>query len=83
MASKKPDEMSNEELLKNEKILKLVITMGIVAALLMLATGIGLSMVQKKFSALAAIPISMGVIVMVNITNLKTLQKEKASRGLS
>ncbi|MDJ1469019.1 hypothetical protein [Xanthocytophaga flava] len=74
--------MSDEELLKTEKTLKLFITMGISAAVLMLAVGIWLSIVKHKFSALTAIPMSMGVIVIVNANSLKTIQKEKKSRGL-
>ncbi|WP_313992819.1 hypothetical protein [Xanthocytophaga flava] len=82
MANKKPNEMSDEELLKTEKTLKLFITMGISAAVLMLAAGIWLTIAKQKFSALTAVPMSMGVIVIVNANSLKTIQKEKKSRGL-
>ncbi len=82
MAAKKPEEMSNEELLKNEIILKTVIYVLLVFAIILLAAGIWLTIVKKQFSALTAIPLSLGIIIMVNANTLKTLKKEKNSRGL-
>ncbi|TDP01036.1 hypothetical protein [Flavobacterium sp. 245] len=82
MAAKKPEEMSNEELLKNEIIFKTVIYILLIFAVILLAAGIWLTIVKKQFSALTVIPISLGIIVMVNANTLKTLQKEKKSRGL-
>lgn len=82
MATKKPEEMSNEELLKNEKLIKTMLYILIFFALILLAVGIWLTIVQHKFSALTVIPLSLGIIALANANNLKTLQKEKKSRGL-
>ncbi|MDQ6471928.1 hypothetical protein RB619_14845 [Flavobacterium sp. LHD-80] len=82
MAAKKPEEMTNEELLKNEVLFKTIIYLLLFFAILLLALGIWLTIVKKQFSALTVIPLSLGIIVMVNANTLKTLQKEKKSRGL-
>lgn len=82
MATKKLEEMSNEELLKNEKLVKTMLYILIFFALILLAAGIWLTIVQHKFSALTVVPLSLGIIALANANNLKALQKEKKSRGL-
>ncbi|MTH17380.1 hypothetical protein [Flavobacterium sp. LC2016-01] len=82
MAAKKPQEMSNEELLKNESILKTIIYLLLFFSIVLLALGIWITIVKKQFSALTVIPLSLGIIIMVNANTLKTLQKEKKSREL-
>ncbi|MHC0443412.1 hypothetical protein [Flavobacterium sp. 3-210] len=82
MATKKLEEMSNEELLKNEKLVKTIFYILIFFALILLAAGIWLTIVKHKFSALTVVPLSLGIIALANASNLKNLQKEKKSRGL-
>ena len=82
MATKKPLEMSNEELLKNEKNMKLALILSGIAALLMLLSGIWLTFVKGKFNAMVAVAISMSVIAIANSASLKAVQQEKKSRGL-
>ncbi|OZI08124.1 hypothetical protein BWI93_10955 [Siphonobacter sp. BAB-5385] len=79
---KKPHEMSDEELLKNEKYLKLAITMSVIAALLMLATGIYLTLSKGKFNAIAAASVAMVPLVLINAMNLKAVRTEKKGRSL-
>ncbi|KAF2333257.1 hypothetical protein [Flavobacterium daemonense] len=82
MAAKKPEEMSNEELLKNETILKTIMYLLIFFAVILLAAGIWLIIEKKQFNALTITPMMLGIIVMVNANNLKALKKERKSRGL-
>ncbi|QHS63752.1 hypothetical protein [Chitinophaga agri] len=82
MTTRKPTEMSNDELLKNEKTAKIGFTLSLVAVLLMLATGIYLTLTDKKFSTMIAIGTSLSVIAIVNGKNLKALQQEKKIRNL-
>ncbi|WP_431243156.1 hypothetical protein ACQ9BO_26875 [Flavobacterium sp. P21] len=77
MVAKKPEEMSNEELLKNEKLIKTMLYMLIFFALILFAAGIWLTIVKGKFSALTVVPLSLGIIALANANNLKNLQKEK------
>lgn len=79
---KKPHEMSDEELLKNEKYLKLAITMSVIAALLMLTTGIYLTLSKGKFNAIAAASVAMLPLVLVNAMNLKAIRTEKKGRSV-
>ena len=82
MASKKPADLSNEELLKNEKMIKTTIYILIFFAIILLGCGIWLTIATKKFSAITVIPLSLGIIVLANAKNLKVVQKEKKNRGL-
>ncbi|WP_420156074.1 hypothetical protein [Siphonobacter sp.] len=79
---KKPHEMSDEELLKNEKYLKWAITMSVIATLLMLGTGIYLSLSRGKFNAIAAASVAMLPLVLVNAMNLKAIRMERKGRSL-
>lgn len=82
MATKKPHEMSNEELLKQEKTLKASVYMLLISSIVILLIGLFLLFYKKQFIALLAIPISFVTIIIVNSNLLKEIQKEIASRGL-
>lgn len=81
MASKKPDEMSNEDLLKNEKMLK-AITYMLTGALIALFV-VGIIMIAKKgLNALLIIPITLIPVVLINFNSLKEIQKEIKTRNV-
>lgn len=81
MASKKPDEMSNEDLLKNEKMLK-TITYMLTGALIALFV-VGIIMIAKKgLNALLIIPITLIPVVLINFNSLKEIQKEIKTRNV-
>ncbi|WP_276485407.1 hypothetical protein [Paraflavitalea pollutisoli] len=84
MASKKRHEMSKEELLKNEKMLKVAFYALGIGNLILLALGL-LLMTQKgnKFVALVFIPGAMTPILLGLINSLKAVKKEKVVRGLN
>ncbi len=83
MATKKPHEMSNEELLKQEKTLKASVYMLLVTSIFILLIGIFLLFYKKQgFNAFLAIPISFVAIIIINSNLLKEIRKEITSRGL-
>ncbi|MBW8683020.1 hypothetical protein [Chitinophaga rhizophila] len=82
MANRQPTEMSNEELLKKEKITLVAVTLAAVSVILMLAVGIYLTFAKRKFSALLAIPVSLLAIFLANYVNLKKIRQEKSARGI-
>ncbi len=82
MKNKKLNELSNEELLKNEKSLKVVTYMLAGAILVLFAAGIFLTF-RKGFSALSVIPIALFPIVILNLNSLKEIKTEIKSRNLS
>ncbi|HTN17278.1 MAG TPA: hypothetical protein VL092_06335 [Chitinophagaceae bacterium] len=83
MADKKLQEMSNEELLKQERTLK--ISTGFLAgsALVMLFCGIYLMAAKEgKFNTFLVIPVSFIPIIALSAKSLKETRKEKESRGI-
>lgn len=76
MPAKPLNEQSTESLLKQEKTLKLSITISMVAAGLMLIAGLWLTFAKHKFSALTVIPLSMGIIAITNVQSLKAIRNE-------
>lgn len=83
MATKKPHEMSNEELLKQEKTLKTSVYMLLFSSIILVLIGIFLLFYKKQgFNALLVIPISFVAIIIVNTNALKEVRKEIESRGL-
>lgn len=83
MADKKLQEMSNEELLKQEKTLR--ISTGFLAgcALVMLFCGVYLMVTkERKFNAFLVIPISFIPIIALSAKSLKEIRKEKELRGI-
>jgi tellurite resistance protein TehA-like permease len=82
MNKTKLSEMSNEQLLKNEKNLKTITYMLATAVLILFITVIILAF-KKGFSALNVVPIALLPIVIVNLNTLKEMKNEIKSRKLS
>jgi Na+-transporting methylmalonyl-CoA/oxaloacetate decarboxylase beta subunit len=81
MNKPKLSELSNETLLKNEKILKA--STYALAAVLVISFVVNIYVaVTKKFSALSVIPIAFLPILIINLNSLKEIKKEIKSRGL-
>ena len=81
MKNKKSEEMTNEELLKYEKMVKPITY--ILGGALALLFGINIfSFFQKGYSALSIIPIALLPILIINLSNLKEIKKEKLKRNL-
>lgn len=74
--------MSNEELLKNEKTLKISISVLIIGSVIILFTGIYLWLTKGKFNAFLAIPFSLAVFLVLNAKSLKEIRKEKKARHI-
>ncbi|TCC86640.1 redox-active disulfide protein 2 [Pedobacter frigiditerrae] len=81
MSKKGLSELSNEELLKNEKTLKTITSMLAGAIFLLFVVNIFLAF-KKGFSALSAVPIALLPIVIINFNSLKEMKKEIKARGL-
>ncbi|MNE83115.1 hypothetical protein D3C80_1799050 [compost metagenome] len=81
MASKKPNEMSNADLLKNEKMLKTITYMLIGALIALFVVGIIL-IANKGLNALLIIPITLIPVVLINFNSLKEIQKEIKTRNI-
>ena len=81
MSKVKLSALSNEQLLKNEKTLKVVTftLIGMIGVLLVLT--IILAFI-KGFSALSAVPVALFPIVIVNLNSLKEIKVEKELRKL-
>lgn len=74
-------EMPDEKLLKTETTVRSVVYMLAVAIVILIGTGI-YTVTVKGFSALTAMPLFFIPIVILNVVNLKELQKEIKARGL-
>ncbi|MET0461676.1 MAG: hypothetical protein ABW007_00925 [Chitinophagaceae bacterium] len=81
MTAKKPAEMSNEELIKSEKVLKTLTYMLLGASAVTLIIGIFLT-IRNGFNFLVIIPTTMTPIIVLNANSLKEIKKEKTARGL-
>ena len=81
MKSKKPEEMSNEELIKSEKTIKaMMYSLGFMSILLFV---LGIYLVFKKgMVAFIVIPIAFMPIFVINANSLKEIKKEREARGL-
>lgn len=81
MAEKKIEDMSNEELLKNEKTISAVTYT--LAGMLLLLFGLGIFLTFKKgFTALTVVPIALLPIVIINFSNIKKIKTERKLRNL-
>ena len=81
MKNKKLEEMTNEELLKYEKMVKPITY--ILGGALALLFGINIfSFFHNGYSALSIIPIALLPILIINLSNLKEIKKEKLKRNL-
>ena len=82
MKTKKPNEMTNEELLKNEKTIKSVTYTLSGMLLVLFVLNIFLAF-KKGFSALFVVPLALLPIVIINLNTLKEIKKEQGIRKLS
>ncbi|RZK57782.1 MAG: redox-active disulfide protein 2 [Pedobacter sp.] len=81
MSKKNLSELSDEELLKNAKTVKMITSMLAGAIFLLFIINIFLAF-KKGFSSLSVIPIALLPIVLININSLKEMKKEIKSRNL-
>ncbi|MEJ2882219.1 hypothetical protein [Pedobacter sp. GR22-6] len=83
MATKTPQDMSNEELLKIENIYKTSVTVTIISCTIMLAVGIYLLIAKEgKINVFLFLPIVFAGTGYTSYTSLKSIRKEKASRNI-
>jgi len=82
MKDKKLNELSDEELLRKEKLLRMVSATLAGAIIVLVAANLFLSF-KKGFSALHVIPVAFLPIVIINFTTLKEIKKEMKARNLS
>ncbi|MDW9379485.1 redox-active disulfide protein 2 [Chryseobacterium sp. JV558] len=81
MKNKSISEYTNEELISNEKKIKIITIMLGIAILLLFMSNIVLTF-KRGFSAMSVIPIALVPILILNINNWNQLKKEKANRNL-
>lgn len=81
MKNKKPAEMSNDELIKNEKKLK-ALTLVFAGILIVSFVTILILRMRKDFSPVIATPIALFPLLIVLINNWNELKKEIKSRNL-
>lgn len=79
--TKSISEYTDEELVNNEKKIKVLTIMLMVAIVLLFLSTMFLTF-KKGFSALTVIPIALLPILIININNWNKLKKEKADRNL-
>ncbi|MBB4804631.1 hypothetical protein HNP37_004728 [Flavobacterium nitrogenifigens] len=80
MKAKKPSDMSLEELLQKEKMIKVAIY-SLIALNIILLIAVIFLFVKKGFSALFVVPFSMVPIIIINSNSLKEIKKEIALRN--
>ena len=73
--------LSNQELLKREKMISAVTytLAGMLLVLFLLAIILSFA---KGFSALTVVPVALMPIVLINLGNIKKIKAERTSRGL-
>jgi len=74
-------EYSDEEIISNEKKVKVLTIMLMVAILLLFLSTMFLTF-KKGFSALTVVPIALLPILIMNINNWNKLKKEKVNRNI-
>ncbi|MFP3592667.1 redox-active disulfide protein 2 [Chryseobacterium sp. SIMBA_038] len=74
-------EYSDEEIISNEKKIKILTIMLMVFLILLFLSTMFLTF-KKGFSALTVVPIALLPILIMNINNWNKLKKEKADRNL-
>lgn len=79
--TKSISEYTDEELINNEKKIKILTIMLMTAIVLLFLSTMFLTF-KKGFSALTVIPIALLPILIININNWNKLKKEKANRNL-
>ncbi|TDX08367.1 hypothetical protein EDB96_4299 [Flavobacterium sp. S87F.05.LMB.W.Kidney.N] len=81
MKTKKPSEMTTEQLLKRQKTIQFMIYILLGASILLLLIIVFLFL-KKEFSALIVIPFSMISIIIDNSNSLKEIKQEIALREI-
>ncbi|KRD63574.1 hypothetical protein ASE40_21450 [Flavobacterium sp. Root935] len=81
MKTKKPSEMTTEQLLKRQKTIQFMIYILLGASILLLLIIVFLFL-KKEFSALIVIPFSMISIIIDNSNSLKEIKQEIALRDI-
>ncbi len=82
MRNKPTSAYTNEELISNEKKIKVLTIMLASSMIVLLATSFVL-ILKKGFNPVIIIPVSLLPLLIINIINLKNIKKEKEKRGLS
>lgn len=81
MKNKLITEYTDEELMNNEKKLK-IMTILMICLLVMLFAVLLILTVKKGFSPLLIVPIALFPLLVINFVNLNNLKKEKKRRNL-
>ncbi len=81
MKTKKPSEMSIQELLKTQKTIQATIKILILVAILLLIV-IAFLFLKKGFFSLTIFPFSMASVAITNSNSLKEIEQEIRSRNL-
>ncbi|BDU26592.1 hypothetical protein FLGSB24_33360 [Flavobacterium sp. GSB-24] len=81
MKTKKPSEMTTEQLLKRQKTIQFMIYILLGASILLLLIIVFLFL-KKEFSALIVIPFSMISIIIDNSNSLKEIKREITLREI-
>jgi Na+-transporting methylmalonyl-CoA/oxaloacetate decarboxylase beta subunit len=81
MKNKLITEYTDEELISNEKKLK-IMTILMICLLAMLFTVLLILTIKKGFSPLLIVPIALFPLLVINFVNLNNLKKEKKRRNL-
>ncbi len=75
-------ELTNEELIKNEKTMKQMTIFMLIAIVLMLICGIIITFQKKSFNVFIILPVCFLPIYLNNFRMLKTYREEKTKRNL-
>ncbi|KPE53173.1 hypothetical protein [Chryseobacterium indologenes] len=81
MKNKHFTEYTDEELMSNEKKIK-VLTIMLASSMMVLFFTFIVLVIKKGFNPIMIIPIGILPLLVINIMNLKKLKKEKEKRGL-
>jgi hypothetical protein len=81
MKGRKFSEMSTEELLKSEKVIKMLTGMLLGSVTVLLGLGIFLT-IRNGFNVLIVVPLALLPVVVLNANSLREIKKEKQARGL-
>ena len=81
MKNKQLTEYTDEELISNEKKIK-VLTIMLASSMIVLFFTFIVLAIKKGFNPIMIIPIGLLPLLIVNIMNLKNIKKEKERRGL-
>ena len=75
-------QLTNEELLKREKSVRIMVTFTLLAVIVMFFCGIFITYQQKSFNTFIVLPFCFLPIYINNFMTLKKIREEKAKRNL-